>query len=274
MSLAGNRSLPIRRDVLCDLFEFTRLQFLSAIFGISVFVILAATGAWSPIPRYDLVLLLCLAVQWLMVRYKLESIGELKTICIFHALGLALEVWKVHHGSWAYPDEGLIRIGGVPLYSGFMYASVASYICQAWKRFDLQMHPLPPPWLAVGLAMAAYLNFFANAYTADLRWWVIGAVMLSYARTRCSFTLNGRGYWLPLNAAFVLIALFIYIGENLGTLLGGWQYPNQEAAWSIVHQSKISSWFLLIIVSYIIVAWLKSRVSAEERSPNTPAAIR
>jgi len=25
----------------------------------------------------------------------------------------------------------------------------------------------------------------------------------------------------------------------------------------MVHQSKISSWFLLVIISYIVVAWLK-----------------
>lgn len=261
MSIAASRTRPLWRELLSDAVTFTRLQFLSAIFGISVFTILAITKFVSPIPRYDLVLVLCIAVQWVMVRTRIESISELKVISLFHVLGLGLEVWKVKHGSWAYPYAGYIRIAEVPLYSGFMYASVASYITQAWKHFDLQMQPLPPRWLAAGLASAAYLNFFANTYLTDYRWWVIGAVMLAYVRARCSFTLNGRRYWLPLNAAFVLIALFIYIGENLGTLLGGWRYPNQELAWSIVHQSKISSWFLLIIVSYIIVAALKSRAA-------------
>jgi uncharacterized membrane protein YoaT (DUF817 family) len=265
-------SRPLARNLLADAITFTRLQFLSAIFGIAVFAILAATKLYSPIPRYDLILILCLGVQWLMIRTHLETLEELKVISLFHVLGLAIEVWKVRHGSWSYPDAGYLRIGEVPLYSGFMYSSVASYITQAWRRFDLEMKPLPPPWLAVGLVSAGYLNFFTNLYLRDMRWWVIGAVMLAYARTRCSFTLNGRRYWLPLNAAFILIALFIYIAENLGTLLGAWQYPNQSGAWAIVHHSKISSWYLLIIVSYIIVAWLKSHSTVEARSPNTPAA--
>lgn len=121
------------------------------------------------------------------------------------------------------------------------------------------MSPLPPGWFAVGLASAAYLNFFTNLYLPDFRWWLIGGVMLAYSFTRCSFHVNGRRYWLPLSGAFVLIAVFIYVAENVGTLLGGWQYPNQQHIWSMVHESKISSWFLLIIVSYILVAWTKQR---------------
>ena len=260
MSHAESRKLPALRNTLLDLLEFTRLQFLSAIFGITLFVILAATKLYSPIPRYDLILILCLGVQWWMLRSGMESLAELKVISLFHVLGLAMEVWKVHHGSWSYPDEGYLRIGGVPIYSGFMYAAVAGYICQAWKRFDLEMKPLPPASLAVGLAVAGYLNFFANTYLFDIRWWIIGAVMSAYASTWCSFTVNGRRYRLPLNVAFVLIALFIYLGENIGTLAGAWQYPNQTNGWAIVHGGKISSWYLLIIVSYAIVAWLKSRI--------------
>ena len=44
----------------------------------------------------------------------------------FHLIGLALEVFKVHTGSWAYPDAGMVRIGGVPVFSGFMDTSVGS----------------------------------------------------------------------------------------------------------------------------------------------------
>ena len=223
----------------------------------SVFAILALTKFVSPIPRYDLILLVCILVQWLMIRSRLESIDELKVISLFHLIGLVLEVWKVQHGSWRYPDEGILRIGDVPLYSGFMYSSVASYITQAWRRFDLSMRPLPPGWVSVGLVAIAYGNFFTNAYLPDIRWYVIGAVFLIYSFTRCTFTVNRRAYWLPLSAAFVLIAIFIYIAENLGTILGAWQYPNQHHGWTLVHESKISSWFVLIIISYLTVAWLK-----------------
>jgi uncharacterized membrane protein YoaT (DUF817 family) len=261
VAIHSSRLNTVGRDFL----TFTWLQVLSSIFGISVFLILAFTKAWSPFSRYDFVLLLCLAVQWIMVKSKLETWDEVKVISLFHVIGLALEIWKVHHGSWSYPDRGFLRIGGVPIYSGFMYAAVASYITQAWRRFDLSMRPLPPGWLAIGLASAIYLNFFLNAYLPDARWWLMGLVMAIYTWTRCSFTVNERRYWLPLSVAFILIAIFIWVGENIGTILGAWQYPNQKFNWSMVHESKISSWFLLVIISYITVAWLKD-VKAIKRS--------
>lgn len=45
-------------------------------------------------------------------------------ITIFHVVGTAMEVFKTHAGSWVYPEENFFRIGGVPLFSGFMYAAV------------------------------------------------------------------------------------------------------------------------------------------------------
>ncbi|EPS7653079.1 DUF817 family protein, partial [Listeria monocytogenes] len=36
-----------------------------------------------------------------------------------------------------------------------------------------------------------------------------------------------------------------------------WSYPDQLIAWRPVHVSKITSWYLLVIISIIIVAQLK-----------------
>lgn len=33
-----------------------------------------------------------------------------------------------------------------------------------------------------------------------------------------------------------------------------WLYPHQRAAWSMVSLGKLSSWFLLLIISYVMVA--------------------
>lgn len=252
-----------------DLVKFTWLQALSSIFGVSVFLILAFTRVVEipGLPRYDFILLLCLAVQVIMVKSKLETWDEVKVISLFHLIGLVLEIYKVQQGSWAYPDAGYLKIGGVPLYSGFMYAAVASYITQAWRRFDLSMRPLPPGWLAISLATAIYLNFFTHHYFADLRWWLMAFVLILYTQTRCSFTVNERRYWMPLSLSFILIGLFIWVAENICTALGAWQYPDQKFAWTMVHQSKISSWFLLVIISYIVVAWLKD-VKLFRQRPN------
>lgn len=256
----GVRTPTLPRFVwIQDMLRFTRLQFLSALFGIAVFAILAATRIFEipGVPRYDLILVLCIGVQAWMVRSRLESWDEVKVVSVFHLIGIGLEVYKVGQGSWSYPDDGFLRIGGVPLYSGFMYAAVASYITQAWRRFDLSMRPLPPGCIAIGLATAIYANFFTLHYLPDARWWLIALVLALYTRTKCFFAVNGRRYWLPLSLAFILIGLFIWIAENICTALGAWQYPSQEFAWTMVHRSKISSWFLLVLISYIVVAWLK-----------------
>lgn len=247
------------RSLVLDFGRFTWLQAISSIFGIAVFFILAFTRVVHVpgIPRYDLILVLCLAVQWLLYKSKWETWDEIKVISLFHVIGLVLEIYKVRQGSWAYPEESFLKIGGVPLYSGFMYSAVASYITQAWRRFDLSMRPLPPGWLALGLAAGIYLNFFTHHFLYDFRWWLMGIVMVVYTRTRCSFTVGDRRSWMPLSISFVLIGLFIWVAENICTYLGAWQYPNQKFSWTMVHQSKISSWFLLVIISYIVVAWLK-----------------
>ena len=65
--------------------------------------------------------------------------------------------------------ETVIKIGNVPLFSGFMYAAVGSYICQAFRRLDLRVDRFP--WVpAVLLAVAAYANFFTHHYLPDVRW--------------------------------------------------------------------------------------------------------
>src|SRR3712207_8701203 len=51
--------------------------------------------------------------------------------------------------SWSYPEQGFFEVFGVPLYSGFMYASVASYMCQAWRLLDLDLKNYPPYALSV-----------------------------------------------------------------------------------------------------------------------------
>ncbi len=62
---------------------------------------------------------------------------------------------------------------------------------------------------------------------------------------------------MPLSLSFVLIGFFIWIAENIATFFGAWEYPNQTEAWSLVHLGKVSSWLLLVIVSFLIVATLK-----------------
>jgi len=51
-----------------------------------------------------------------------------------------------------------------------------------------------------------------------------------------------------------LVAVFIWMAENVSTFGTVWLYPSQIDGWVIVPFSKVLSWFLLLIVSFILVA--------------------
>lgn len=228
-----------------------------ALFFASVFTVPHA-GLWG-IPRYDLLLIIALLIQIWMVWVKLETFDELKAICLFHVVGFALEVFKTSSGikSWSYPDFAYTKLFGVPLFSGFMYAAVGSYIIQAWRLFDIRIRHHPPYWMAGLLAMLIYANFFTHHYIGDYRWYIAACTLGLYARATVVFRPFDRDRSMPLLLSFILIGFFIWLAENISTFYGIWKYPNQMGAWSAVHIGKWSSWSLLVIMTFTIVANLK-----------------
>lgn len=234
-----------------------RACLFAGLFFIAVFAVPRA--GLVGIPRYDLLLLIAVFIQAAMVWTKLETMDELKAISLFHVVGFALEVFKTSGSvpSWSYPDFAYTKLFGVPLFSGFMYAAVGSYIVQAWRLFDLRIRHHPPYWMAALTALAIYANFFAHHYIGDYRWYIAACTLGLYARTTVVFRPYDRDRKMPLLVAFVLIGFFIWLAENISTFLGIWQYPNQVGAWSIVHLGKWSSWCLLVIMTFTIVANLK-----------------
>ncbi|WP_442947165.1 DUF817 domain-containing protein [Noviherbaspirillum sp.] len=209
------------------------------------------------IPRYDLLLLIAIGIQAWMLHARLETMDEFKAILVFHAIGIALEVYKTSMGSWSYPEFAYTKILGVPLYAGFMHAAVASYVIQAWRLFDLRIERHPPYWMAGALAVVIYANFYTHHFIGDYRWYLIALACGLYARTMVVFRPLDRDRRMPLVLAFVLIGFFIWIAENLSTFLGAWRYPNQIGAWALVHVGKWSSWSLLTMMTFIIVVELK-----------------
>ena len=132
----------------------------AGLFFVSVF--LMPNQGVLGIAKYDALLVLALIIQFSMVWLKLETWDELKAISLFHIVGFALEVFKTHPaiGSWSYPGLGVSKLFGVPLFSGFMYAAVGSYIIQAWRLFDLRVHHHPLYWMATLSSLLIYFNFF------------------------------------------------------------------------------------------------------------------
>ncbi|MBO8173387.1 MAG: DUF817 domain-containing protein [Bacillaceae bacterium] len=249
---------------------------MSCIFPVAIFLALGISKFIEIplIPRYDFILIVSILVQALMLWTGLETRDELKVITVFHLIGLMLEIYKVHMGSWAYPEEAWSKVFGVPLYSGFMYASVASYMIQAWRRLKLEIFMWPKAYYAVPLSAAIYLNFFTHHFIYDMRWILTALLFVVFFRTTVRYVVNGHIYHMPMILAYFLIAFFIWIAENISTILGGYIYPNQTSTWELVHLGKISSWFLLVVISMIIVAQLK-RVKAglQKKDPSANQTI-
>jgi uncharacterized membrane protein YoaT (DUF817 family) len=148
-------------------------------------------------------------------------------------------------------------VHGVPLFSGFMYAAVGSYIIQSWRLFDIRIRHHPPYWMAGLVALAIYANFFTHHYIPDLRWYLAALALGLYARTTVVFRPLDRDRTMPLLLGFLLIGFFIWLAENISTFFGIWRYPDQLGAWSKVHIGKWSSWSLLVVMTFTIVANLK-----------------
>jgi len=234
----------------------------------SALIVIPRAGVMG-LPRYDLLLIVAIAIQGWMLWAKLETTDELKAICLFHVVGFALEVFKTSSGirSWSYPDPGYTKLFGVPLFSGFMYAAVGSYIIQAWRLLNLRIRHHPPYWMATVVALMIYANFFTHHFIGDYRWYLAAFALGLYARSVVVYRPLDKDRCMPLLLGFVLIGFFVWLAENISTFFGVWRYPNQLGAWATVHVGKWSSWSLLVIMTFTIVVHLKhikSRIHVPE----------
>src|SRR3954464_447175 len=152
-----------------QLLRFAWLEAQCCLFAVLFFLGLALVRVVPlPVDPADALLIWCLAVTLGLWLTRWETGREVAVIAGFHLVGLALELFKVRQGSWSYPDTGHASVGGGPLYSGFMYAAVGSYVCQAWRRMHLRITGYRPRATAA-VAALVYLNFFTSHVTADLR---------------------------------------------------------------------------------------------------------
>jgi uncharacterized membrane protein YoaT (DUF817 family) len=238
-------------------------QASACLFGGLMVALLLVSWRWYPrdawLARYDFLTLAALAIQLVLLAAKLESREEAKVILLFHAVGTAMELFKTAVGSWNYPEPSLLRLGGVPLFTGFMYAAVGSYIARAWRLFGFRFTRHPPFGATVALAAAIYLNFFTHHFLPDARPLLFAAVALLFGRCRIHFRVRRAYRRMPLLLGFVLVASFIWLAENVGTLSHAWLYPSQRHGWHMVPPAKLGAWLLLMIISYVMVSALHRR---------------
>jgi len=250
--------------VSAGLYEFLRFgikQAWACLFGGMMVALLIATYFFYPqgaaLARYDFLFLAALGLQVLLLLLRLETFEEAKVIAAYHVVGTLMEIFKTSVGSWVYPEESLFRIASVPLFSGFMYSCIGSYLCRVWTLFHFEFRAHPSTLSLCMLSAAIYANFFTHHYLPDMRWALFLAAAVLFARTRVYF-LNWRTHrWMPLLLGLVLVTAFIWIAENVGTFTRTWLYPNQRDVWSMVSAGKFGSWFLLLIISYTLVVIIK-----------------
>jgi uncharacterized membrane protein YoaT (DUF817 family) len=229
----------------------------AALFGGLMLFVLVVT-AYVDLPllaRYDWLFIAAIIIQLFMLAYKLEKPHEVITIVLFHLVGLGMELFKTSDqiGSWSYPGDAFFKLGNVPLFSGFMYAAVGSYMARSWRVFELQFSHYPNRLVTAVLAVAIYVNFFTHHFLYDIRYILFVAILVLFGRTMVSYVVNKRTHRMPLVVAFVLIAFFIWLAENIATFVNVWLYPNQIVAWEMVGLEKMGSWLLLMVISFVMV---------------------
>jgi len=251
-----------------ELVVFGVKQAWACIFGALMLALLLSThfyypDSW-PLARYDFLVISAISIQIALVVTRMESREEALVILIYHLVGTAMEIFKTDVGSWSYPEDSVLRIGGVPLFSGFMYASVGSYLARVWRLFDFRFTRYPETAITVALAVGIYVNFFSHHYVPDMRLALFACTILVFGPTWVCFRVDRVHRRMPLVIGFALVASFIWLAENFGTYARAWSYPDQAAGWEMVGVGKLGSWLLLMIVSFVLVALVHRRPAGSE----------
>ncbi len=248
---------PLWTQGLVEFLVFGIKQAWACLFGGLLLLGILATHFAYPehwgLARYDFLFIYAVAIQATFLITKLERPSEAIVILIFHMVGTAMEVFKTEAGSWTYPDDNLLRIAGVPLFSGFMYAAVGSYFARCARVFEFRWQHYPAVWMTALLAVAIYINFFSHHFIWDARYVLFALTGLIFWRCQVHYRVWRWRHKMPLLLGFLLVSFFIWLAENIATFTQIWLYPDQQDGWSIVSLQKLGSWYLLMIISWVLV---------------------
>lgn len=226
----------------------------AALFGIILLTFICITYI-LPLPwsRFDTLFILALSAQLVLIIYKYEHAREALIIGVFHLLGTCMELFKVSIGSWAYPVDGFFYIQNVPLFAGFMYAAVGSAIARGYRVYKVQLLNAPDSISLLLMSACIYLNFFTHHFIYDVRYFVLAGIFYMCAQTKVCMTIGRRRIEIHFLTIAASLAVLIWCAENIATYTHIWRYPHQSVIWEPVHFEKITSWFLLMLVSFSLV---------------------
>ena len=178
--------------IIREFFLFGFKQAYACIFGGFLLGLMIITSFWYPIEfihRYDFIFLSAIAFWLILLALRLETKKEALVIIIFHVVATLMELFKTSDsiGSWTYPEDYVFGIGNVPLFTGFLYSAVGSYMARVWRIFDFRFSYYPSKKITLVLVLLIYINFFTHHYIWDFRWLLMAAVFLLFYRTNIYF---------------------------------------------------------------------------------------
>jgi len=248
------------RAIVVELWYFFLANARASYFGGFLLGIFLLTELFTPpfIDRYDLIFLSAVLFQVCALVFRFERLREFFVILLFHALATGMELFKTHSaiGSWSYPgaESAVFVLATVPLFSGFLYSAVGSYISRAFIFLRLRYENFPAYHHLWILAALIYANFFTHHYIFDIRYFLFAHVFFIFWKTKVHYRVYKVRRTMPLLLTVVLVAFFVWIAENVGTFTRVWLYPSQIENWHLVSFGKLGSWFLLLVLSFALVS--------------------
>lgn len=265
--LGSKSQNKLYNNKLIEFLSFGCKQLVGITFGLTLVIGFLLTTS-NPY-RYDVLFIYALFIQVGLYKIGFEHKRDILVVTVFHLVGLSMELIEVSiNHSWAYTSSGIFYIASVPIFTGFMYASVGSYMAKEFKLLKLEVTSMPSDKFLIIFSIAIYANFILNNHIYDFRYILLIIMFVVYSRANLFFTPAIKAYKFNLPLAFLLIGFFIWIAENISTYLGIWSYPNQIPVWHFVHLSKITSWMLLSIVSFNLVYLLIYKYQQKQQHNN------
>lgn len=241
-------------------FEFSYKAASAALFGILLLIAFALTASMGSHEyfgffRYDYLLFYAVLIQVCLIYLKLESWAEAKVIALFHVMAMLMEIFLTHPqiASWQYPQPAVFKLLTVPLFAGFMYSAVGSFFARSLRLYQVSLSQLPTFANMIALAIFSYLNFMTKFFIADLRVVLFVWSVLIFWKTKIKFQLQYYAVQLPILPVLMVLAFLIWIAENISTFYKIWLYPSQVDAWHMVGWGKLGSWYLLLLLSLVLV---------------------
>lgn len=241
-------------------FEFAYKAASAALFGILLLIAFAFTASlgsqdYYGFFRYDYLLFYAVLIQILLLYLKLESWAEAKVIALFHLLAMIMEIFLTHPAiaSWQYPQPAVFKIMTVPLFAGFMYSAVGSFFARSLRLYRVSFTRLPGFANMLSLAVLSYINFMSKFFVPDIRYVLFAWSVLIFWKTRIQLELQHHRMQLPMLPVLLLLAFIIWIAENISTFYQIWLYPSQVDSWHMVGWGKLGSWYLLLLLSLVLV---------------------